>query len=277
MNKNKKRVIILSLFILIILVIWGTNDIVISNYSIKNKKIPSDFNGYKIVQISDLHNKEFGKNQKRLINKVKKENPDLIVITGDIVDRRRWGTKYMEEFLKGIYKIAPIYYVSGNHEMWSFKYNIVKNILKKYNVNVLDDDVKTIKKGNSSIKISGIIDTGFEDREDYVEEILKNLKKKIESDEYSILLSHRPEHIKEYSKFGYDLVFSGHAHGGQIRVPFIGGLYAPHQGFMPEYTDGVIKMKNTDMVVSRGLGNSVIPIRIFNRPEITVTTLNNMY
>ena len=288
--KNKKlKIISIIILIVVILLVWGTNDIVTSTYSVGNEKIPSEFDGYRIVQISDLHNKEFGKNQKRLIEKIKKENPDLIVITGDIVDRRKWGTKNMEKFLSEVKGIAPIYYVSGNHEVWSFKYDIVKKILRKYDVNILDDEVKSIrkrkeengkvgktesiKKGSSEIKIAGIIDTGFEDREEYVPEILKNLKKKVKVDEFSILLSHRPEHIKDYSDAGFDLVFSGHAHGGQIRLPFIGGIYAPHQGFMPKYTKGVINMKKTKMVVSRGLGNSVLPIRILNRPEITVTVL----
>ena len=290
--KNKKlKIISIIILIVVILLVWGTNDIVTSTYSVGNEKIPSEFDGYRIVQISDLHNKEFGKNQKRLIEKIKKENPDLIVITGDIVDRRKWGTKNMEKFLSEVKGTAPIYYVSGNHEVWSFKYDIVKKILRKYDVNILDDEVKSIrkrkeengkvgktesiKKGSSEIKIAGIIDTGFEDREEYVPEILKNLKKKVKADEFSILLSHRPEHIKDYSDVGFDLVFSGHAHGGQIRLPFIGGIYAPHQGFMPKYTKGVINMKKTKMVVSRGLGNSVLPIRILNRPEITVTVLKS--
>lgn len=274
--KNKKlKIISIIILIVVILLVWGTNDIVTSTYFVENEKIPSEFDGYRIVQISDLHNKEFGKNQKRLIEKIKKENPDLIVITGDIVDRRKWGTKNMEKFLSEVKGTAPIYYVSGNHEVWSFKYDIVKKILRKYDVNILDDEVKSIKKDNSEIKIAGIIDTGFEDREEYVPEILKNLKKKVKADEFSILLSHRPEHIEDYSDAGFDLVFSGHAHGGQIRLPFIGGIYAPHQGFMPKYTKGVINMKKTKMVVSRGLGNSVIPIRILNRPEITVTVLKS--
>ena len=275
MKNNKLKKIIASILLVALLVVWGTNDIVTSEYFIGSEKIPSDFDGYRIVQVSDLHNKEFGKNQKRLIQKIKTANPDLIVITGDIVDRRKWGTKYMEEFLSEAKGIAPMYYVSGNHEVWSFKYDKVKKILEKYDVNILDDDVKTIKYKNSEIKIAGIIDTGFEDREEYVPEILKTLKNKIKSNEYSILLSHRPEHIDDYADAGYDLVFSGHAHGGQIRIPFIGGIYAPHQGFMPKYTKGVINKKKTKMVVSRGLGNSVIPIRILNRPEITITVLKS--
>lgn len=275
MKNNKIKILTVFILIVALLLIWGTNDIVTTKYFIGSERIPSDFDGYRIVQISDLHNKEFGKNQKRLIKKIKDANPDLIVITGDIVDRRKWGTKYMEEFLSEAKEIAPMYYVSGNHEVWSFKYDKVKEILDKYNVNVLDDEVETIKRGKSEIGIAGIIDTGFEDREEYVSEILGNLKNKMKPNEYSILLSHRPEHIDDYADAGYDLVFSGHAHGGQIRIPFIGGIYAPHQGFMPKYTKGVINKKKTKMVVSRGLGNSVIPIRILNRPEITITVLKN--
>lgn len=275
MKIKKLKVIIASILLVAFLLVWGTNDIVTSEYFISSEKIPADFDGYRIVQISDLHNKEFGKNQKRLIKKIKAANPDLIVITGDIVDRRKWGTKYMEKFLAESKGIAPMYYVSGNHEVWSFKYDKVKKILEKYGVNILDDDVKTIKHKNSEIKIAGIIDTGFEDREEYVPEILKTLKNKIKSNEYSILLSHRPEHIDDYADAGYDLVFSGHAHGGQIRIPLIGGIYAPHQGIMPKYTKGVINKRKTKMVVSRGLGNSVIPIRVLNRPEITVTVLKS--
>lgn len=274
MNKKKKKIVFFLIAILLFIV-WDNNDIKLSTYNINNSKIPNNFNDYRIVQISDLHNKEFGINQRRLIRNVEKSNPDIIVITGDIVDRRKWGTKYMEEFIKGVHKIAPIYYVSGNHEVWSGKYDIVKNILKKYNVIILDDEVKSIEKNGEKINIIGIIDTGYKDREDYVEEILEDLKRKTNKNEFNILLSHRPEHIEEYAKYGYDLVFSGHAHGGQFRIPFLGGLYAPHQGLIPKYTSGKINMENTDMIVSRGLGNSTIPIRIFNRPEVTITILNN--
>lgn len=275
MINRKKKVCIISALIAIlsIYLVWGTNSISISRYSIKNSSIPESFKGFRIVQVSDLHNKEFGKDQRILMKKIEKEKPDIIVVTGDLVDRRKWGTKNAMSFIDRAMEIAPVYYVSGNHEVWSGKYSIVRNKLLEKGVYVLDDDTVEIKNKNSHIFISGIIDTGYEDRENYVADILSKVSKDIDDNTFSILLSHRPEHIKDYSKAGFDLVFSGHAHGGQIRFPFIGGVYAPHQGFMPKYTSGIYKMKNTFMVVSRGLGNSVIPIRFMNRPEITVTEL----
>lgn len=273
-NRKKKVCIILALIaIFSIYLVWGTNSISISRYSIENSSIPESFKGFRIVQVSDLHNKEFGKDQRILMKKIEKEKPDIIVVTGDLVDRRKWGTKNAMSFIDRAMEIAPVYYVSGNHEVWSGKYSIVRNKLLEKGVYVLDDDTVEIKNKNSHIFISGIIDTGYEDRENYVADILSKVLKDIDDNTFSILLSHRPEHIKDYSEAGFDLVFSGHAHGGQIRFPFIGGVYAPHQGFMPKYTSGMYQMKNTFMVVSRGLGNSVIPIRFMNRPEITVTEL----
>ncbi|TQQ84493.1 metallophosphoesterase [Peptacetobacter hominis] len=275
MINRKKKVCIISALIAIfsIYLVWGTNSISISRYNIENSSIPESFKGFRIVQVSDLHNKEFGKDQRILMKKIEKEKPDIIVVTGDLVDRRKWGTKNAMSFIDRAMEIAPVYYVSGNHEVWSGKYSIVRNKLLEKGVYVLDDDTVEIKNKNSHIFISGIIDTGYEDRENYVDDILRKVSKDIDDNTFSILLSHRPEHIKDYSEVGFDLVFSGHAHGGQIRFPFIGGVYAPHQGFMPKYTSGMYQMKNTFMVVSRGLGNSVIPIRFMNRPEITVTEL----
>lgn len=275
MINRKKKVCIISALIAIfsIYLVWGTNSISISRYSIENSSIPESFKGFRIVQVSDLHNKEFGKDQRILMKKIEKEKPDIIVVTGDLVDRRKWGTKNAMSFIDRAMEIAPVYYVSGNHEVWSGKYSIVRNKLLEKGVYVLDDDTVEIKNKNSHIFISGIIDTGYDDRENYVDDILRKVSKDIDDNTFSILLSHRPEHIKDYSEAGFDLVFSGHAHGGQIRFPFIGGVYAPHQGFMPKYTSGMYQMKNTFMVVSRGLGNSVIPIRFMNRPEITVTEL----
>lgn len=275
MINRKKKVCIISALIAIfsIYLVWGTNSISISRYNIENSSIPESFKGFRIVQVSDLHNKEFGKDQRILMKKIEKEKPDIIVVTGDLVDRRKWGTKNAMSFIDRAMEIAPVYYVSGNHEVWSGKYSIVRNKLLEKGVYVLDDDTVEIKNKNSHIFISGIIDTGYEDRENYVDDILRKVSKDIDDNTFSILLSHRPEHIKDYSEAGFDLVFSGHAHGGQIRFPFIGGVYAPHQGFMPKYTSGMYQMKNTFMVVSRGLGNSVIPIRFMNRPEITVTEL----
>lgn len=258
---------------------WQNNHITISQTDYVNSKIPDHFNGYRIVQISDLHNKKFGKDQKRLLTKIEKACPDIIVITGDLIDRRLYDLDTAMVFIKGAREIAPIYYVSGNHEAWSDDYQNIKTSLLNCGVEILDDKkVKLTKKG-ASIEILGLSDPAFLTSkymdgtdtsrfEEYLEEL---------SDEaiFQILLSHRPEFFHLYGDRKIDLIFSGHAHGGQIRLPFVGGLIAPGQGIFPQYTNGSYTRGRSTMFVSRGLGNSILPLRIFNRPEIVKVTLLN--
>lgn len=261
----------------IVYLIWQDNGISINNIMYENKKIPREFDGFKIVQISDLHNKKFGENEERLLNKIREVSPDIIVITGDLIDRRRYDLDTALMFICGAKEIAPIYYVAGNHEGWSKKYEQIEKSLKNAGVNVVNNDQAEIKIGNGQINIMGLLDPSFW-AESYqkvtdvskMEEYLKSLP---ENDGFRITLSHRPELIDLYAKYKLDLVFSGHAHGGQFRLPFIGGLYAPSQGVFPKYTSGAHKKGNTTMIVSRGLGNSKFPIRLNNRPEVVVATL----
>lgn len=275
---NFKKIIIYGLIILAIVgfAYIENNWISVSNISYNSSKIPKSFQGYKIVHLSDLHNKNFGKDQKKLVEVIKRANPDLIVFTGDIVDSRNYNEKPSLELMKSIIEIAPVYYVTGNHELRTKKADELKQKLEKIGVKVLEDAGEKITKGTSSIYIYGIDDPSIHD--DYLINstvdnelmILKNNNK-----EFNMLLAHRPEHIAAYSKYKFDMVFSGHAHGGQIRIPFVGGIWAPGQGFFPKYTAGAYKYDSTVMVVSRGLGNSLAPLRIFNRPEVVVVTLTN--
>ena len=286
MNHIKKIIIPIIIFVAIIIgLIWEDNSLAITNIRYSNSKIPDEFNGYKIVQISDLHGKEFGKNQNRLISKIEKCNPDIIVITGDLVDARIDSLDTSMEFVNRAIKIAPVYYVAGNHEASSGKYNEVKQKLIEANVIVLDNAEAKITKNGQSISIFGVLDPYFynnnitnfyyyhEDSNDAIQEnsILKGLVS--DDNSFKILLSHRPELMDVYAENGIDLVFAGHAHGGQIRIPFVGAIVAPNQGFFPKYTSGANVQDNITMVVSRGLGNSRFPLRVFNRPEIVVVEL----
>lgn len=269
---------IISILLIIVFFIFQNNFIstrVIDYYS---KGLPQAFEGLTIVQISDLHNKEFGKNQKRLIKELKKTQADLIFITGDLIDRRQFNLSIALSFVEKAAEIAPIYYVSGNHEAWSLKYDEIKNELDKLNVTVLDNHKTVITIEGADIEILGIKDPAFyENQVDqyYINfEISKNLEILSDSDNFKILLSHRPELFDLYSQANIDLIFSGHAHGGQIRLPFIGGLFAPNQGLFPQYTSGSYKKVNSTLIVSRGLGNSIFPLRIFNTPEIVKVVLH---
>jgi predicted MPP superfamily phosphohydrolase len=207
-------------------------------------------------------------------------NPDIIVITGDLIDMRKFDLNKAMEFIKEAAKIAPIYYVSGNHEAWSGRYIEIKENLIKNNVYIIDDSADYIFRENSKIQIMGLKDPDFQ-TSSYIEGTkTEKLKFKIhelsQNDNFKILLSHRPELFDIYSKNNIDIIFSGHAHGGQFRIPFIGGLIAPDQGLFPKYTSGQYNDGNSSMFVSRGLGNSIIPVRIFNSPEIVFVTLKSV-
>lgn len=280
--KNKKiiilSIIILSCFLLIFYLYYENNFLTTTNYNIINEKIPSDFNNYKIIQISDYHNEMSNKLNKDLIDKIKKEKPNTIVITGDFIDSRKTNIAGAITLLKNIKEIAPIYYVNGNHENRLSNYEELVQKLEEQDVKVLENETDIIEIANSKINIIGINDpaTQFDDYMSDSKTINKELKISNYDDKlFSILLSHRPELFTTYEKNNIDLVLSGHAHGGQIRLPFIGGIVAPNQGLFPKYTSGIFTKNNTNMIVSRGIGNSIIPVRINNRPELVIITLKS--
>lgn len=279
-RKKKTSIFFISLIALILFFYLQNNSIVTTESMFRSKNIPMNFNNYKIVQLSDLHGKEFGKNQRTLVRKVENEKPNLIVFTGDLIDSNKYVDKHSITLMKELVKIAPVFFVTGNHEWWSGKYDSLEGKLKDAGVKVLRNETVEIERKGKTIQLIGIDDpakkTEYLNEIQMTEENIKSSMKEFENrSEFKILLSHRPEMISLYANYGFDLVFSGHAHGGQIRIPFVGGVVAPNQGFLPKYTAGEYKLKNTTMIVNRGLGNSIIPLRIFNRPEVVVVTLKS--
>jgi len=281
LSRRVKVMIILALLIIgcIVFSIWQNNSIVISNFDYNSAIVPEEFNNFKIVHISDLHNKVFGKEQDKLIDKVEALEPDIIVITGDLIDRRRYNLEKSMYFINASVEMAPVYYVSGNHEAWSGRFSEIEERLIETGVKIIDDSETEIRRGNSSIKLLGLSDPDFL-TSDYIDgtdtsKLEENLIRLSEGEELKILLSHRPEIFELYSDNNIDMIFSGHAHGGQIRLPFIGGLIAPDQGLFPKYTAGSYTSNTSTMYVSRGLGNSLFPVRVFNRPEIISVTLKS--
>lgn len=273
--QNKLLFSIIILVLIVLLVIVYNKKIVISNITYKNSKVPASFDGYKILQISDLHNAEFGKNQKTLIEKTKEIDPDIIFITGDLIDSYNTNIDISMKYIDGITDIAPIYFIPGNHESRIESYNELCDRLTSSGVKILNNKNVFIQKDSSSIGLIGLDDPAFiqtSNQDELFKKLLVDLSKDIDSD-FKMLLSHRPEKIVDYKDAKVDLVFSGHAHGGQFRIPFVGGLLAPNQGFFPKYTSGIYKEDNTSMIVSRGLGNSIFPFRINNSPELVVVTL----
>ena len=247
------------------------NDISTHKFTITNPKVPDVFNGFVIVQISDLHNMRFGKGQEILLQKVSAAQPDLIVVTGDIIDSIHTDIPLAMEFIQGAINIAPVAYVPGNHEARIDNYEQLINLLADVGVRVLENNQFNIERNHEHIELLGIVDPFFKPAS-----VSLNALNLQDPTSFKILLSHRPELIKLYASKNIDLVFTGHAHGGQIRIPYLrGGLIAPDQGLFPKYTSGIYFEMDTTEVVSRGLGNSIFPLRIFNRPEIIVVTLSN--
>ncbi len=262
-----KRVSIILLILLFCLVQnkWLT----VSHYTYQSGKVPEPLDGYRIVQISDLHNARFGIDNRWLISKVQKLQPDMIVLTGDIVDSGFTNIEVAIAFAAQATEICPTYYVTGNHENWLTQEDkdYLINGLKETGVVCLSDEAVTINKDGAMLSLIGLNDESLWDN------TLQNLSAELPAENLKILLAHEPQYFDKYAGAGVDLVLSGHAHGGQFRLPFVGGLVAPDQGFFPEYTEGQHTKANTTMIISRGLGNSIIPVRLFNLPEIVCVEL----
>ena len=279
--KRRKKIISI-VFVLCAFLIgwiaWGNTALVISELTIKNDRIPSAFSGFRIAQISDLHNAEFGEDNEKLLFMLEECEPDIILITGDLVDSRRTDIEIGITFAKKATMIAPTYYVTGNHEARIDEYEELINGLQQAGVHVLQNECVLLEQSGETIAIAGIEDPSFAtdylfgDSETVTKDVLSEL---IDKDIYTVLLAHRPELFNTYVECKADLVFSGHAHGGQFRLPLVGGVVAPNQGLFPEYDAGLYSEKSTDMIVSRGIGNSILPFRVNNRPEIVLVELQS--
>lgn len=268
------------LLILVIWTIWGNTALMVSTVNISNNRIPSTFSGFRIAQVSDLHNAEFGENNIKLLQMLSENTPDIIVITGDLVDAGHTNIDIALDFVKEAVQIAPVYYVTGNHEASLPQYDKLVAGLEMIGVVVLEDKAIQLEHDSERITLIGLSDPSFTIRGGMFGEVSAMFSTKLGSlidteNSYTILLSHRPELFETYVGCNVDLVLSGHAHGGQFRLPLIGGLIAPNQGLFPKYDAGLYTDGNTNMVVSRGIGNSIIPFRFNNRPEVVLVELTN--
>ena len=270
-------ILILSALLLFAFLYWQNSSLTVSQYDIPLSGLPKEFDGCRIVHLSDLHNKRFGKRQKRLLTCVLARKPDYIVLTGDLADKRRTRDERFfpaRELCEGLVKIAPVFAAMGNHETEKNRVEKMTAVLEACGVTVLADKTALLHKNGASLPVIGLADIAvsaerFGNRQGSFAHctVLKELYHGA-GEGCAILLSHRPHLVPIYRAAGVPLVLSGHAHGGQIRLPFIGGLLAPEQGLFPKYTSGVHKLGAVTMVISRGLGNSLFPFRIFNRPEV---------
>lgn len=278
---NIKKVTISLVFLiaftaLIVWIVWGNTALEANTITISSKRIPKAFNGFRIAHISDLHNAKLGAKNEKLLSMLGAAKPDIIVITGDIIDSRHTEIDIATDFAKEAVKLAPCYFVTGNHEARISTYTELEAGLIESGVTILHDEEAIIERDGGHISLLGIDDPNFTRSEGGANSISpKKISGLRSTDGYSVLLSHRPEFFLQYCAADIDLALCGHAHGGQIRLPFIGGLVAPGQGLFPKYYSGLYTNENTNMIVSRGIGNSIAPLRFNNRPEIVLVELTS--
>ncbi|MCI7768540.1 MAG: metallophosphoesterase [Oscillospiraceae bacterium] len=259
--KHIKIIIIslISLFLILSTLSFPLRTVI---YSIRTGKVTKPV---RIAQVSDLHSDYYGKNMKNLLNAIDEQSPDLIVLTGDIFDEES-DNENTRIFLKDISQKYPCFYVSGNHEHRKNGWNTYKNEALKMGITVLEGDTSEIM----GITICGASSSG-RGNQNFGTSVSHCAEKA--GDNFNVLLAHYPEQIDFYRSFGkFDLILSGHAHGGQWRIPFlVNGLYAPEQGLFPKYAGGRYDFENETMIVSRGLSRTKTKIpRIFNNPELVI-------
>lgn len=278
--------LIVCLVIVIFISYIENRKLVVTKYSIYAKNIPKAFHGFHIVQLSDLHNAQFGEQNCRLINQVSNLKPDVILVTGDmLIGKPGCDSSIAVNTLNALCEIAPVYFSMGNHElrasiytdtygdMWEqFKHSLSDK------VNLLLDDRAELIREDAHIYLYGlnltpqlykrVRRTPMENN--YLEGLFGTAKEK----DYHIFMAHNPDYFKDYVSWGADLVFSGHVHGGMLRIPFLGGVVSPMVHLFPHYDKGLFEESNKYMILSGGLGNHTFKFRVNNLPEIVSVTLN---
>lgn len=275
-NKKIRNCTIISIALGLLLIVSCDMRLKIVKYEVQSDKIE---NKIRIALVTDLHGCKYGKNQKNLIDAIEKENPDVVLLGGDIFDDNV-PYKNSTITIKRLAEKYPCYYVTGNHEYWSHDVDNILEIIEECGVNYLSAECKAIEINGQSINICGVDDPDviyYTNDGIAIEEQLQTVATEITKESFNILLSHRPELAELYQQYEFDLVLSGHAHGGQWRIPgILNGLYAPNQGIFPEYAGGRYDFEHQTMIVSRGLAReSTLAPRIFNRPELVIIDVFN--
>lgn len=281
-------IVLLILLGLALFLNWSNKALVTTNYIYENGNLPDAFEGFRITQVSDLQSEYFGEEQRELLAAVEATHPDIIVFTGDLIDRNHTDYEAARIAMEGLVGIAPVYYVNGNHEMAldETKIEAFYEELADMGVHVLFDRHARVNREGAELHLLGLSEHTVFACKDYVrsnkvradEDMMKDalvrLSENVSEEDFVVLLSHEPQYLETYALPKIDLIFSGHAHGGQIRLPFTDGLYAPGQGPLPKMTSGMHTSGTSTLVISRGVGNSTFPFRVFNRPEIVTVELH---
>lgn len=252
---------------------WCEQNLIVTE-KVEVGAVPPAFAGMRIALISDIHGKEFGERNEVLLKKVAKLDPDIIAVTGDIV-HEGVPLSILPPLAKGLSQIAPTYYVTGNHEWATHQVPEIKELLSSNGVRVLSNEYVMFEREGQRLALLGADDNNGNADQKTIAELADEVRDKEGQDTYLLLLSHRNNRYKTYEAARIDLTLSGHAHGGQVRIPFTDGLIGPHREFLPEYTAGRYPLAYGEMFVSRGLSDQWPAFRLFNRPDLPLLTLQS--
>ncbi len=274
MKKIRRLLALLALFALAAgFVYWQNFTLQVEPVELFFESLPPQFDGLRVAELSDLHGRSFGKNNVRLLRTLQKARPDMICICGDLFDEKTDLTM-LEPLLTGLTDIAPVYYVTGNHE-WQVKN--LREILQKmrgWGVTVLENEGRVLSRGGAEMVVAGVHDPCGPYDMKTPAALVRELRS-AQGNDFILMLSHRNDELAMWSQLGVQLVLSGHCHGGVVRLPFVGGVFGTRRELFPEYDAGVYRQDGTTLFVSRGLGYTNVHFRLFNRPHVPIMILRS--
>lgn len=274
MKKIRRLLALLALFALAAgFVYWQNITLQVEPVELFFESLPPQFDGLRVAELSDLHGRSFGKNNVRLLRTLQKARPDMICICGDLFDEKTDLTM-LEPLLTGLTDIAPVYYVTGNHE-WQVKN--LREILQKmcaWGVTVLENEGRVLSRGGAEMVVAGVHDPCGPYDMKTPAALVRELRS-AQGNDFILMLSHRNDELAMWSQLGVQLVLSGHCHGGVVRLPFVGGVFGTRRELFPEYDAGVYRQDGTTLFVSRGLGYTNVHFRLFNRPHVPIMILRS--
>lgn len=275
----KKRfwfnLILICLVLFVIQLYVDNNVIEVSNYEVSFENLPKEFDGTVILHVSDLHSKVFGIDNEQLYAKIREIDPDYIMISGDMVNASDTNFDVFYDFAEEVGPKYECYYIVGNHELAlsNKDYNTIMKTITDFGIKVLDNETVTLTKNGESVKLHGMwYNYRYYFDEDFTLEAMNKIMGE-EAEAFDILLTHNPKDFEVYAKWGAEIILTGHVHGGMVRLPGIGAVFAPERTLFPKYSEAVYSIDNSQMVVSRGLGRGMTGFRLFNKPELGVVVL----
>lgn len=272
--RRRKTAVLLVLTALLAagFLLWGNCSLQTTETALVSPALPPAFDGLRIVELADLHGRVFGRGSRRLLAAVRRAEPDLICIDGDLFDEHT-DLAMLPPLLRGLCAIAPVYYVTGNHEWRVPGLRGILAQMRACGVTVLQDDWRVLRRGEDAFIVAGTDDPCGPAERKTPAELIADIRAEAGEAAFLLLLTHRNDQLPQWSALGVQAVLAGHCHGGVVRLPFVGGLFGTDRRLFPAWDAGLYRQGETALYVSRGLGYTNVHFRLFNRPEVAVIVL----